>query len=238
MAMISIDYTYNLPNEHCVDHEQTDGNTRTTTYDGPDKIFLVVENATGKEHMGPVTELERNDGRPVPEGCRYVEVDCITNPLVCQLRAPIIDEVEEDHDDSVKPTGVVEIDGYDAFEYQIPILPKDVYDPLDITIDADDNITLTKRSVMHAVMGVDGEARYPTYDDVRYKRAQLMKNSDSEIVDDMPADMKQMWLDYRDKLRQWPNVMEAANVPAIFAYNMEPIDPGMASDPTDGMYEM
>jgi hypothetical protein len=79
----------------------------------------------------------------------------------------------------------------------------------------------------------------PTYDDVRNKRMQLLKNSDSEITDDMPAAMRQRWLDYRQRLRDWPSVMEALNIPGEFAYNMEPNDPGMDEDPDDGtLYTM
>ena len=43
----------------------TDGNTRTTTYDGSDKLFPIVDE-NGREELGPVTEIEKNDGRPVP----------------------------------------------------------------------------------------------------------------------------------------------------------------------------
>jgi hypothetical protein len=238
MAMISVDYTFNLPNEPCVDHEQTDGNTRTATYDGPDTIFLIINNETGLEECGPITELEKADGRPVPDGCRYLEVDCITNPLVCELRAPVLDEEQEDYTSDARPPGVVEVDEHHAvFTYQTPLSVTDVYDPLGIIVDSDDNITLTKRSPCWLIMGGDG--RLPTYDDVRNKRMQLLKNSDSEITDDMPAAMRQRWLDYRQRLRDWPSAMEDLNIPAEFAYNMEPHDPGMDEDPADGsLYDM
>lgn len=230
--MISVDYTFNLPNEYCVDHEQTDGKTRTATYDGPDVLYLIIDNETGKEAFGPITELEKRDGRPCPEGCRYVEVDCIENPLIAQLRSPVIDEAEEDYTDAVRPPGVVEIEGYKVFEYQIPLQPKDVYDPLSIHVDDEDNITVEKRTVEWAIMGIDG--RLPTWDDVRAKRATMLKASDSEITDDMPEDLRARWMDYRQKLRDWPGVMEAAGVPPQFAYHMGPIDPASELDPLTG----
>ena len=102
--MVQFEYTYDIPNELCVDHTFTDGKTRTATYDGPDKLFFIVNNATGKEELGPITEIEKNDGRPVPDDCRYVEIDCIKNPVLCQLRGPIIDEMEEDHTGEATPT--------------------------------------------------------------------------------------------------------------------------------------
>ena len=96
MPMISVEYDYAVPNSFMSDHSFSQGKTRTTTYDGPDKIYLIVDE-NGKEHMGPVTAEEKADGRPLPLGCTYHEVDCIENPLFCQLRAPVIDEAEEDH---------------------------------------------------------------------------------------------------------------------------------------------
>ena len=49
----------------------------------------------------------------------------------------------------------------------------------------------------------------------------------------MPSALRAQWLDYRQRLRDWPTVMENAGVPAIFAYNMEVIQVG--ADPETGM---
>lgn len=232
MAMVEFEWTLNLPNEYMVDHSFTDGHTRTCVYDGPDKLYLIINNDTGKEEMGPITELEKADERPVPINCRYVEVDCISNPLICQLRGPILDEMEEDYDSFTHPQGGKDIDGYRSFTYQTPLRPLDVYDPDTIHVDSDDNITIQARTIPWAVMG--GGDRVPDWNDVRAKRKQLIKNSDSEVTDDMPQELKDMWADYRQRLRDWPNVMEAAGVPAWIAYNMEPIDPASLEDPDSG----
>ena len=59
--------------------------------------FSPIVDENGREELGPVTEIEKNDGRPVPDNCRYVEIDCIDNPVLClNLEDPIIDEEEED----------------------------------------------------------------------------------------------------------------------------------------------
>lgn len=229
--MIEFEWTLNLPNEYMVDHSFTDGNTRICEYDGPDKLYLIINNETGAEEYGPITELEKADGRPVPSNCRYVEVDCISNPLICQLRGPVIDELEEDYTGEIFPPGYTAIEGYNSFSYQTPLRPIDVYDPETIRVDEDDNITIQARSIPWAVMG--GGTRLPEWDDVRAKRKQLIRNSDMEITDDMPQELKDKWADYRQRLRDWPNVMEDNNVPAWIAYNMEPIDPASEVDPDD-----
>ncbi len=234
MPMVQFDYTYDIPNELCVDHSFTDGNTRTATYDGPDKLFFIVNNTTGKEELGPVTEIEKNDGRPIPEDCRYVEVDCITNPVLCQLRGPIIDEEEEDHTGEATPTGVTDITGYAKFTYQTPILPYQYHDVEKVVFASDDSYTIGIKEPRDTVMGLDIE-RDVTWADVRAKRDILLKNSDSEVVDDMPADLKNQWKDYRQRLRDWPNAMQTANIPPLFAYYMQPIQVG--ADPVTGIID-
>ena len=229
MAMVEFTWTMNLPNEFMVDHTFTNGKTRQCVYDGPDKIYLIINNETGIQESGPITQLEKDDGRPVGKDCRYVEVDCITNPLVCQLIGPIIDEEEEDYDGEAFPPGVKEIAGHNKFSYQTPLRPRDVYEVESIKVDKDDNITMDAVTLPQAVMG--GGERLPDWPDVRAKRMQLLKNSDSEIVDDMPTELKTKWQNYRQALRDWPATMINAGIPAWAAYNMEPIGPANEIEP-------
>tara|TARA_Y100000385_G_C12960177_1_gene579423 strand:+ start:92 stop:820 length:729 start_codon:yes stop_codon:yes gene_type:complete len=234
MPMIQFNYTYNIPNELCVDHTFTDGNTRTAQYDGPDKLFFIVNNATGREELGPVTEIEKNDGRPIPPDCRYVEISAFEYPELCQLRGPIIDEMEEDHTGSTIPTGCTHITGYAPFDYQTPVLPYQFLHDQLVTFDADGVPTIPVQEARDYIMGTD-IGRDITWDDVRAKRNQFLKNSDSEITDDMPTELRNQWLDYRQRLRDWPTVMQNAGNSPIFAYNMEPIQVG--ADPTTGMID-
>ena len=234
MPMIQFNYTYNVPNELCVDHTFTDGNTRTAQYDGPDKLFFIVNNATNREELGPITEIEKNDGRPIPDGCRYVEIDCTEHPELCQLRGPIIDEMEEDHTGEATPTGSTKITGYAGFTYQTPVLPYQFLHDDQVTFAEDGTPTIPVKEPRDYIMGVD-VGRDITWDDVRAKRNQFLKNSDSEITDDMPAALRTEWETYRQRLRDWPTVMQNANVPPIMAYYMEPIQVG--ADPETGMID-
>ena len=63
----------------------------------------------------------------------------------------------------------------------------------------------------------------------------LLKNSDSELQEDMPADLKNQWKDYRQRLRDWPTAMQNAGNSPLFAYYMEPIQVG--ADPVTGMID-
>lgn len=235
MPLVSVDYTYNLPNEFLVDHSQSDGNTRNATYDGPDKIFLIINNETGKEEFGPITEVEKNDGRPVAEGCRYVEVDCIENPLLCQLRGPVVDEAEEEYDlEPVYHPNSPDITGYERYFYFLPLQPADVYHKYDISVDSEDNITIPVRRVAEHFFGDDtADDDMPTWDDIRNIRDSRLKASDSQISDDMPESLKEKWRTYRQRLRDLPTVMQANNVPPHIAFFMFPIDPDNETPPPD-----
>jgi len=235
MPMVQFDYTYNVPNELCVDHSFSNNLTRTATYDGPDKLFFIVNNETGREELGPIVEIEKNDGRPVPDNCRYVEIDCIDHPVLAQLRGPVVDEQEEDHTGEATPsTGATTVTGYKPFTYQTPVLPYQFYDSMAIVFNSDNTYTIPVKEPRDTVMGLDID-RDLTWDDVRAKRDTLLKNSDSEIVDDMPQALKDEWKDYRQRLRDWPNRMQSAGNSPLFAYYMEPIMPG--ADPVTGMID-
>ena len=224
MPMISVDYTYNLPNDFLVDLSQSMGYTRETTYDGPDRLYLIIDNATGKEHMGPITAEEKADGRPVPQGCRYVEIDCVENPLLCQLRGPVIDEAEEDHTGSQPHPLSPEIEGYRRYTYQTPLLPRNIYDNYNITVDQDDNVNIPIRTVVEVMYG-NSLTELPDWEFVRKRRDKMLASADGRVSEDMPDSLKQQWFTYRQRLRDLPSVMQANNVPAHIALMMFPEDP-------------
>lgn len=221
MPLIEVDYEFKLPNEYMVDHGQDQGKTRTATYDGPDKLYLIVDNETGKEAMGPITAEEKADGRPVPQGCRYVEIDCVENPLLCQLRGPVIDEAEEDYTEEVFHPQSPEIAGYDRLSYQLPLQPSDIYDKHNITVNQDNTIDIPVRSVTDVFLGED-VGDLPDWNFVRKHRDMMLKNSDSELADDMPESLKAEWRAYRQLLRDLPTVMQANSVPPYVAMFMFP----------------
>ena len=75
---ISVEYDLPLPNDYMVDHAFTDGKTRKSTYDGPDKIWLQI-GADGTEKAGPLNEDDILDGRPMPaDVVEWKEIDCAT----------------------------------------------------------------------------------------------------------------------------------------------------------------
>ena len=227
---IRVEYDLALPNEFLVDHSTSDGNTRTAVYDGPDKIYLQI-GADGREVSGPLTEDDIADGRPMPADCvDWLEVDCATNPLVCQLRGPVVDELEEEYTGETVHPQSPDIDGYPQFSYGTPIMPGDIYKKDSLRV-VDGEIEFQRYTVSEKL--IDQEDDY-TWDDIRKKRNEMLANCDMRTAGDLPADLLEQWKAYRVKLRNFPSTMQDNNVPPNIAYYMFPEDPDMVNGNTAG----
>ena len=219
--MISITYELPLPNEFLVDHSQSEGKTRTCTYDGPDKIYLYI-GEDGLENHGPVTAEDLADGRPLPADATLFELDCTTYPLICQLRGPIVPHTQETRGQYMvaHPHSPV-IEGYPQFEYALPLFPEDIYNRYTVKI-IEGQPTLQVFTATQKLLDRDDPM---TWDDIRDHRDKMLRNSDSQIAEDMPEDVKEVWKIYRQKLRDLPTVMQENNVPPGIAYYMFPHTP-------------
>ena len=224
---IRVEYDLALPNDFLVDHEQTDGNTRTATYNGPDKIYLQI-GEDGTEKHGPLTEDDIADGRPMPEDVvDWFEVDCATNPLVCELRGPVVDELQEEYTANVVHAATPEVDGYPQFYYSTPLMPADIYDKQSLRV-VDGEITLDKWTVVQKLLDRDEDL---TWDDIRRKRNDMLEQCDMRTTSDMPSSMLEEWKAYRVKLRDFPATMQAAGVTPNWAFYMFPLSPTDAAIP-------
>ena len=225
MAQVSIEFDLGLPNEYQVDHSQSDSNTRKFTYHGPDTIWLQL-GADGTEKHGPLTEEDIMDGRPVPEDVvEWYEVDCSTNPLICQLRAPVVDERQEEYDETpgIHPASPA-IAGYERLQVWSPPKPEDLYDKNTITKNAEGGLDVSKISVNESIHGDDVNV---TWDQLRKRRDQMLDQSDSNLPADAPQSLVDEWTAYRTALRNMPSALSAVD-PNIAAY-MFPTQPAAAT---------
>lgn len=222
MNIVSKVFTYSLPNEYLVDHSFSQGKTRKYTYWGPDVLFLQISKETQKEAYGPLTEDDLKDGRPIPLDCYLFKITAEEYPLIMQLRAPIIDEKQEPRNLSQAPhPWSPEIEGYRRFTYSTPIMPDDIFNKLSVEI-VNDIPTIKHFSVNEKLIGREGEV---TWDDIRKQRNSMLEGSDGQIAEDMPEYLKQEFKQYRQLLRDFPDVMKANNVPPIIARLMLPDHP-------------
>lgn len=221
MAMISLQYELPLPNEFLVDHSQSEGKTRTVTYDGPDRLFLQI-GEDGRENHGPLIAEDLADGRPIPVDTTLFEIDCTEFPLICQLRGPVVPHTQETRGESVvaHPHSPV-IEGYPQFKYAIPLFPEDIFNRYSLRV-IDGQATLQVFTATQKLLDKDAPL---TWDEIRDHRDKMLTNSDSQIAEDMPENVKEVWKIYRQQLRDLPAVMQANNVPPSIAYYMFPHTP-------------
>ena len=242
--IISQGWQLPLPNSFLVDHSFSDGKQRDQTYDGPDKIYLQI-GADGAEKYGPLTEDDIADGRPKPvDVVQWYEVDCARSnlhTLICQLRAPVVDEKEEDR--NIDPSLVVNhpgspdmsADGYDRFTYSSVLFPDDIYNFESVKVSnpgsaGPDDITISAFTAKEKLNGADEDK---TWDMVRKHRNDELERSDSTIAEDMPDSMKTQLKAYRQVLRDLPAKMQAASVEPNIADMMFPMNPLHVDPPTD-----
>ena len=185
MANITKEITYDIPDKW---QEQTTalGKTSTQTYTGPETVVAVIQNGV----VVNAYNKEKEDGRPLAADFTHVEIDCNKDTMHCGIlwggfEPPAHFEVEVGPADRLNPT------------VADPTHPSEVYD------------------IQSFVTGWDGvawkaptfakpEDDEPTIDDIRGGRNSLLQTTDQNVADDMPADVKKEWTDYRQALRDLP----------------------------------
>jgi hypothetical protein len=115
--------------------------------------------------------------------------------------------------------------------YSLPLFPEDVYNRYSVKI-IDGQPTLQVWTAIQKLLDRDDPM---TWDDIRDHRNKMLSNSDSQIAEDMPENVKDVWKAYRQKLRDLPTVMQANNVPPSIAYYMFPNTPDTVSVSEGGL---
>jgi hypothetical protein len=227
--IISVEYDLPLPNDYLVDHSFSEGKSRKTTYHGPDKVYLQI-GEDGTEKNGPLTADDIMDGRPMPaDVVDWFEVDCRENPLICQLRGPIVNELQEEHTGEVPHPGSPDVPGYKRFTYSTPIMPQDIFNKKSIKV-VDGNVTVDPFTVLEQLHERDVDI---TWDMLRINRDRHLTSSDGKVTDDMPEALKEEWKEYRQLLRDLPSTLESAGVHPNIAFFMFPDSPD-SENPTEG----
>lgn len=189
---ITKEVTYAMPDKWQTT-ETTLGKSSTQTYTGPATVTALYD--TTDERFTYAFDSSKNDNRPTPLNIVHVEIDCTESDENCircgvlwgGFDAPEHFEVEVGPAERLNPT------------VADPTHPFEVFDITSITEGYDID------------SGTWGELRFavpesddPTMDDIRAARTALLGTCDSKISEDMPADIKQQWLDYRQALRDLP----------------------------------
>lgn len=199
--------TFNLP-DHLYSPLRTQGKTGTQQFNGPDELILHIRKDDGSifESFAPGQEHDR--------------------PLALDLRREVFKATSDE--DYIKIALI-----YGGLEtpkvYEVDIGPEDhpnttIKDPTDIREVFDEMAVMQDytRPLQFRVYSRDRSDEW-----VRRMRNTLLAQSDGKIAPDMPEELKQAWLTYRQKLRDLP--VDLAEVPNWLI--RFPKSPDMTYDP-------
>lgn len=216
MSNITKQFLYNIPDDYLSD-KFTKKLTGTWTYKGPETVYLQIDKDTGRENGWCLWE-PRDLERPCPLNCERIKVDCGVNTLlayICNDQGP---EEEATFRSNRKwipqfeaPAGYRSILKPEVFE------PRDIYDEYNITYNFD---TKEFNIPVKTYESIFPGTNLLTWDKIRSNRNKLLEDTDGRISDDMPKDLQQKWLTYRELLRKLPD--ELAGFPPYAVIHMFP----------------
>jgi hypothetical protein len=195
-------FNYNLPDDY-LSQERTLGKTAEWTYIGPDEVCLVIKRETNKYSGKFLTHDHSMDEVPVALDEYHVHVACADNPLLCALahtETEKPDYADLDQQEELLPDGLT---------YKRPLHP-----PPDHTHDIRDIVFSPDQDAPHPST-FPWKAPHSTWEDVRYWRNALLESTDEkegDELDDMPASLKTAWAEYRQAIRDIPQVHGGVNV--------------------------
>ena len=205
-------FTYNVADDYLAQTNDL-GKTATWTYDGPDRIWLLVDDTDLTIHSWKDDEEDGSE-YPTPLHMYKVELDCNENPLLATLVGAdqIRDYTEFDQYVEELPCGGT---------YSRPLIP-----PPDHTYE----LSEIKYNPSTGTFDEPYPWKRPHKDWAmqRDERNKLLAISDDKVHDDMPASVKKAWEDYRQSLRDMPQTYGAAHAgetPTIDAWKAQPIHP-------------
>ncbi len=224
MAEITKQFTYDIPNDY-LSQSNSDGDTATATYTGPDKLYVFVEADTGRNTLAQTPPDEDFIYNPttdtVPEGERLVELDCAgEDTLMCAIYLPHTVSLTQTNQTVALPTG------YGNYEYPWPPYPDHAYEyNLCSHDEASGNWTLTWKQP------------WQSWDTLIALRNDRLDSTDHRVAEDMPDSVKNPWIEFRQKLRDLPVTWkkgEADEYPAhMVKFPEEPDAGGYAEPPAD-----
>ena len=238
MKQITKDFTYDIPDEYLA-QTKANGDTATASYTGPAKLWVFVQEQTGKNTSDAMQLDENWDGNPdlpAPEGQVKVELDCEgADTLICAIFLP--------HSVSVKNVTDVVTDlpeDYGKYSNPWPPTPDHAYEREMLVYKPDTADIADTAGKEHT--GGDWELTFKqpwmTWGTMTQLRNDLLAMSDGTVSFDHTDSVKQPWIDWRQKMRDLPTVWkrgEAGEFPAhMVKFPAEPTRGGFADPPPAG----
>lgn len=188
MQNISKEFTYNIADDQ---YYQTDElkKTATVTYVGPEKQYVVVNSSTNKLTGSIITQEMFETYNDTNTEFYAVEVDCNSNPLICSL-------VDKGIDEDLYPNISEEIPGCDIpYVRDNPVMPDHTYERTEIEYD---------RSGQTFITPFPWKKPFVNWKDKLSWRNIQLAASDKHLSEDLPTNLYNSMLEYRQYLRDFP----------------------------------
>jgi hypothetical protein len=210
----TVNFTYKVADE-LFSTSDAAGNTADATYTGPDRIWVFVDADTGalNRTMPDLTSMEDGADVPTPDGELKVEIVAADDPLIISI-------IKSDLCETQNQTQITETlpDGRELLINN----PADV----DQTYDIDSLVYNTGTSSWDTPAYKESTV---TWEDKIHARNNMLLASDGKIAPDMPDDIKQEWLDFRQTLRDLPSTFGYGTDSEIAAWKvLLPDEPGIS----------
>ncbi len=240
MRKISIEFTYPVWDEWRT-NSFTEGKTDTFTYNGPEFLTFEVNSDPDSEDYGTESgwclwekrDLERPSGADITR----VTVDCKQQPLLCEIGNDC------GRDDMILKRRQREWeilwdapDGHPDVEYTDDVEPRDIYDDNNITYDFETgefNIGIRDWAATGSKMDL-------TWQELRDVRDAMLQETDAKVGQtDAPQSLQDEWILFRQRLREFPSVMQDLGFEPWQAIQMFPVypkdmrEPDSSADPSD-----
>lgn len=203
----TVSFTYNIADKMYSDSIAA-GRTASASYTGPDRVWVFVDEETGKfSRISPIL-TSKEDGADVPTPPGHVKVELVAedNPAII---ASFFEELVTYSDTSETTEDLP--DPYSSVTFN-------TFQTLSQTHDIDNFSYNTATSTWDMGPLVPSPV---TWDDVLNHRNGALTGSDGRISPDMPSTVKQPWIDFRQALRDLPAVYGYGTADEVEAWKVE-----------------
>ena len=206
---VEIMFSYDMPDAYLY-QSTNEGKVGQHTYKGPEKLWIFMDKMTNKRASDPGT----NDLEPdyVPPAHTYkVLVDCVENPLICELLEPDVDDLFLDNRPYTTETLPVKRKNGEYFTHMEPEQPSPdhTYDIQEIEFNPTGHDPKTGLGGTW-VLPLPFTKPHVSWYSLKKSRWSRLSGSDNHVHDDMPAALQDAWINYRKELREIPALYGAS----------------------------
>lgn len=184
-------FTYALTDEYL---SQTDELKRigTWTYTGPDKLWIFIDKETKKiKSRFHYTERDNGADTPTPHDSLKIFIDATVNPLIASMIHNEVNYAELPQFEETLPDGSI-------YAYPDPVAPDHTYELTEIQYD---------EGTQQFVTPFPWKNPHRNWEDFIQMRNNYLIQSDTKFAN-APEKDKAAWLEYRQILRDLPEVMK------------------------------